>query len=209
MRIPVKSKYPVFELQFNTGSKAIGNDYNYQSLRLSMSKRFFFSVLGYSDVIWESSQIFGKVPYPLLSIHRANQTYSYQIMSYNLMNFLEFVSDRYTSLNIDHCFNGFFLNKIPVIKHLDLRESITCKILWGDISKKNDPRYNNDLFKLPVDANGTPLTYSLEKAPYIEGSIGIGNIFKLFRVDLVKRFTYLDHPNISSLGLRMRFKFDF
>jgi len=49
----------------------------------------------------------------------------------------------------------------------------------------------------------------MSKVPYIEGSIGIGNIFKLFRVDLVKRFTYLDHPNIAELGLRMRFKFDF
>lgn len=209
VRIPVKSKYPVFEVQLNAGSKAIGNDYNYQNLRLSASKRFFFSVLGYSDVIFEADKVFGKVPYPLLNIARANQTYSYQIMSYNLMNFLEFVSDRYVSLNIDHCFNGFFLNKIPIIKQLDLRESITCKILWGDISKKNDPRYSNDVFKFPVDANSTPLTYSLEKEPYIEGSIGIGNIFKLFRVDLVKRFTYLDHPNISTLGLRMRFKFDF
>ena len=125
------------------------------------------------------------------------------------MNFLEFVSDKYTSINIDHCFNGFFLNKIPLIKSLGLRENVTCKILWGDVSKNNDPRNNTNLFQFPVDANGKPITYSLEKVPYIEGSVGIGNIFKLFRVDLVKRFTYLDHPNISEIGLRMRFKFDF
>jgi len=122
---------------------------------------------------------------------------------------LEFVSDEYTSLNIDHCFNGFFLNKIPIIKHLDLRENVTCKILWGEVSKGNDPKYNNDLFKFPVEADGTPTTYSLSKVPYIEGSFGIGNIFKIFRVDLVKRFTYLDNPNVAKIGLRMRFKFDF
>lgn len=208
-RIPIKSKYPAFEVQLNSGSKLWGNDYNYQNLRISSSKRFYFSVLGYSDVVFEADKIFGKVPYPLLDIARANQTYSYQIMSYNLMNFLEFVNDRYVSLNVDHCFNGFFLNKIPGVNQLDLRESVTCKILWGDISKRNDPRYNDDLFQFPVGTNGTPLTYSLAKKPYIEGSIGIGNIFKLFRVDLVKRFTYLDHPTVSEIGLRMRFKFDF
>jgi hypothetical protein len=209
IRIPILSKNPVFELHINAGSKLLGNDYNYQSVRFSASRRFYFSVLGYSDVVWESGKIFGKVPYPLLTIHRANQTYSYQIMSYNMMNFLEFVSDEYTSLNIDHCFNGFFLNKIPIIKHLDLRENVTCKILWGEVSKGNDPKYNSDLFKFPVEADGTPTTYSLSKVPYIEGSFGIGNIFKIFRVDLVKRFTYLDNPNVAKIGLRMRFKFDF
>lgn len=208
-RIPVISKYPVFELDINAGSKLWANSYNYANVRLSISKRFYFSVLGYSDVEWEAGKIFGTVPYPLLDIHRANQTYSYQILSYNLMNFLEFVSDKYTSINIDHCFNGFFLNKIPLIRNLGLRENVTCKILWGSISNNNDPRQNANLFQFPVDANGKPITYTLDKVPYIEGSVGIGNIFKIFRVDLVKRFTYLDHQNISEIGLRMRFKFDF
>ena len=58
-------------------------------------------------------------------------------------------------------------------------------------------------------ADGKTATYGLGKTPYIEGSVGIGNIFKIFRVDLVKRFTYLNNPNISTLGLRMRFRFDF
>ena len=125
------------------------------------------------------------------------------------MNFLEFVSDQYTSLNIDHCFNGFFLNKIPIVRDLQLREYATFKILEGSVSNTNDPSKNTDLFKFPVYADGKTATYGLGKTPYIEGSIGIGNIFKIFRVDLVKRFTYLNNPNISTLGLRMRFRFDF
>ena len=115
-RTPILNGYPVFNLQYNVGSKLINNDYNYQRLCLTINKRFNLSILGYTDVVWESGKIFGQVPYPLLTIHRANQTYSYQILSYNMMNFLEFVSDQYTSLNIDHCFNGFFFNKIPVLK---------------------------------------------------------------------------------------------
>ena len=208
-RIPFFSKYPIFELRYNVGSKAWKNDYNYQLLRFSIRKRFYLSVLGYSDVVWEAGKLFGKVPYPLLNIPQANQTYSYQIESYNMMNFLEFVTDQYTSLLVDHSFNGFFFNKVPLIKHLNWREIVTCKVLYGNVTKENNPAYQSDLFRLPIEPDGTPITYTLGKTPYIEGSIGVGNIFKFFRVDLVRRFTYLDNPNVSKYGVRMRFRFDF
>lgn len=208
-RVPLPSKYPVMQLQYTLGSKIIGNDYNYHMLKAMISRRFYLSVLGYTDVILEAGKLFGTVPYPLLMIHRANQTYSYQIMSYNLMNFLEFVSDEYISLNIDHCFNGFIFNKIPLFKKLKFREVAACKILYGSVSRENNPAYHSNLFKFPTEANGTPITYTLEKAPYIEASVGVSNIFKLFRVDLVKRLTYLDHQNVSSTGIRVRFKLDF
>ena len=207
-RFPNHNAYPIFELRYNVGSTAWKNDYNYQILRFSIHKRFFMSVLGYTDVAWEAGKIFGKVPYPIMNIPQANQTYSYQIESYNMMNFLEFVTDQYTSLLIDHSFNGFFFNKIPVMKHLAWREVLTCKILYGNVTKTNDPSYNNDLFRLPVESDGTPITYTLGKIPYIEGSIGIANILKIFRVDFVKRFTYLSNPNVSEYGVRVRFRFD-
>jgi len=90
-----------------------------------------------------------------------------------------------------------------------LREVATFKILYGDISKQNDPAYHTDLYRLPVSTDGTPITHTLSSEPYIEGSVGIANIFKFFRVDLVKRFTYLNNPNVSQLGIRARFRFDF
>lgn len=208
-RIPVLNDYPIFDLLYNSGRKEWGSDYNYQNLRLRVSKRFFFSVLGYTDVNWEAGKIFGEVPYPLLTIHTANQTYSYQLENYNLMNFLEFASDQYTSVMIDHCFNGFFLNKVPLVKRMKLREMLSCKILYGDISSNNNPNNNSSLYKLPKEMDGTPITYTLGSKPYIEGSVGISNLFKFFRVDLVKRFTYLDNPHVTPLGVRVRFKIDF
>lgn len=208
-RIPVLNDYPIFDLLYNSGRKEWGSDYNYQNLRLRVSKRFFFSVLGYTDVNWEAGKIFGEVPYPLLTIHTANQTYSYQLENYNLMNFLEFASDQYTSVMIDHCFNGFFLNKVPLVKRMKLREMLSCKILYGDISSNNNPNNNSSLYKLPKEIDGTPITYTLGSKPYIEGSVGISNLFKFFRVDLVKRFTYLDNPHVTPLGVRVRFKIDF
>jgi hypothetical protein len=80
--------------------------------------------------------------------------------------------------------------------------------LYGGLGEKNNPDYSSDLFRFPVDFNNLPLTYTLEKKPYIEASVGLSNILRIFRVDLIKRFTYLDHPNVSQLGIRVQFRLD-
>lgn len=209
-RIPMPNRYPVFTVRAIAGIEGLFNgQYNYQNISANIYKRVYMSQLGYSDVVLEGGNIFGKVPYPLLAIHRANQTYSLQLQSYNLMNFLEFTSDHYASLIIDHCFNGFIFNKIPLIKKTRFREYINLKMLYGGVRSENLPGNDPDLLKFPTYADGTPATYTLENKPYIEGSVGIGNIFNFFRIDVVKRFTYLDNPNVSDLGIRARFKFDF
>ncbi|SDG58216.1 CarboxypepD_reg-like domain-containing protein [Pedobacter terrae] len=209
-RVPIADRYPVFNLRYTAGLKGVlGGEYNYHNLLGSIDKRFYLSQLGYSDVTVEGSYIAGKVPFPLLDIHRANQTYAYQLNSYNLMNFLEFVSDHYVSINIDHNFNGFFFNKVPLIKKLKLREMVSFKVLYGGLRNENNPNFQSGLYQLPVYENGAQRTYALGNDPYMEGSVGVGNIFKLLRVDLVKRFNYLNHPEVSEWGIRARVKFDF
>lgn len=211
-RIPILNKYPVFQLRFIAGIKGLVNgEYNYQNISGSVDKRVYMSQLGYTDVSLEGGYIFGKVPFPLLTIHRANQTYAYQIHSYNLMNFMEFVSDKYAAANLDFYFNGFFFNKLPLIKKLKLREVASFKILYGGVRDENDPAKTQGLFKFPSDVNyGQQTTYALKKGvPYIELSVGIANIFKLLRVDVVRRLTYLDHPDVPTWGIRTKVRFDF
>ncbi len=98
-------------------------DYDYQQLTLNMFKRFYLSQFGYADVVTEGGYTFGQLPYPLLTIHRANQTYAYQLNSFNMMNFMEFVSDHYVSVSTDYYFNGFIFNKLPLIRKLKLAGS--------------------------------------------------------------------------------------
>jgi hypothetical protein len=205
----VPSSYPVLQFQYSLGSQALGNDYNYNKLIFSASRRFYLSIVGYTDVSVEAGKLFGKASWPILFIHNANQSYAYQRYSYNMMNFLEFVSDQYVSLNIDHSFNGFFFNKIPLLKKLKFREVATLKVLYGGVTDSNNPDLNPDLFNYPVSPDGTPTTFTLEKKPYIEASLGCSNIFRIFRVDVIKRITYLEHPNVSSLGVRVQFRLDF
>lgn len=209
-RIPIFNKYPIFEVRYSQGIKGLaGGEYNYQSFLGTAYKRFYLGVFGYSDVTLEGGYILGKVPFPLLDIHRANQSYAYQLNSYNLMDFMEFVSDHYGALNIDQNFGGFFFNKIPLLKKLKLREVGSAKILYGGIRDENNPYKTPGLFKFPTYATGDPSTYSLDGRPYIEVSAGIGNIFKVVRIDYVRRLTYLSHPYVDQWGIRVRTKFEF
>ena len=210
-RIPIFNKYPVIKLRYTMGVKGLANgEYNYQNINLNIAKRFYLSQFGYTDISVEGGYTAGKIPYPLLTIHRANQTYSYQLNSYNMMNFMEFVSDHFAALNVDHYFNGFIFNKIPLVKKLKLREVITGKLLYGGLRNENNPSLNNNMIKFPVDTEtGMPTTYVLGSKPYAEVSAGIANIFKVVRVDLVRRLTYLDNPDVSVWGIRTRVKFDF
>ncbi|RZL17784.1 MAG: carboxypeptidase-like regulatory domain-containing protein [Pedobacter sp.] len=209
-RTPIIDKYPTYNFRYTAGIKGlVGGEYSYHNFLASIDKRLYLSQLGYTDVTLEGSYIIGKVPFPLLSIHRANQTYAYQLNSYNLMNFLEFVSDRYASINIDHNFNGFFFNKIPLLNKLKLREVMSFKGLYGGLRDENNPMANSSTLQFVRNENGIPITNSLNKGPYMEGSVGVSNIFKILRVDLVKRFSYLDNPIVSEWGIRARVKFDF
>ena len=209
-RVPIIGPYPVVTARLNAGLKGVlGSEYNYQNVALNLTKRFYLSQLGHSDVTVEGGYVFGQVPFPLLAIHRANQTYSYQLNSYNLMNFLEFSSDHYASFFIDHNFNGFIFNKVPLLRRVKLREVASLKLLYGGIRAENNPDIHPALYQFLRDGQGQQTTFALGRQPYAEASVGVANIFKLFRLDVVKRFTYLNNPYVAEWGLRGRFKVDF
>ncbi len=209
-RIPIYNKYPIFRLRYISGIKGLANgDYDYQQLTANIFKRFYFSQFGYADVVTEGGYTFGQLPYPLLTIHRANQTYAYQLNSFNMMNFMEFVSDHYVSVSTDYYFNGFIFNKLPVIKKLKLREVAGFKMVYGGIRRENDPAWNKEAFVFPTDETGRTTTFSLASKPYMEANVGIGNIFKILRVDYVRRLSYLENPDVPKWGIRARARFEF
>ena len=228
-RYPIFNKHPIFQFSYYGAPKGVfGSEYSYHQLRFGAFKKFYLAFLGFTNVDFEIGKIYGdNLPYTLLHIPRANQSYLYQIRSFNMMNFLEFASDEYVKVNFRHYFNGFFFNRIPLFKKLKLREVMTFKMIYGGLTSGNDPNKNPELIQftnqvdgngnIVRDENGDPLkeTFTLSDKPYIEGSVGILNIFKVLRVDLVKRFTYLDNPNIprmfgvDGLGIRARVYVEF
>lgn len=202
-RRTIHSKYPILNLQISHGFKGLVNgSYDYTSIGANIYKRFYMSQLGYADITVLGGYLNGKVPFPLLSISPANQSFAYDPNAYNQMTYLEFVSDHYAGVNFTQSFNGFFLNKIPLIEHFKLREYLSAKVLFGGLRTENNPLYSKDLYPFPVGSGNANGTYALGNKPYIEGGVGIGNIFKLLRVDVIKRFNYLDHPGVSEYGVK-------
>ncbi len=205
----ITDKYPIFTFQYAIGINGLlGGQYNYNAFHFNIYKRVYLAPFGFSDVTFDAGYLQGILPFPLLVIHPANQSYFYIENAYNLMNYEEFVSDHYAGINIDHSFNGFFFNKIPLLKRLRLREVIAGKLLYGGVRDENNPDKNPEQMKFPV-TNGITTTYTLNGKPYLEASVGVYNIFSIFRLDLVKRFSYLFHPGISPLGLRVSSNFYF
>ena len=215
-RRPIINAYPIIDVWYTRGVKGLLNgEYDYQSVRAKIKKSFYLPPIGRADISVEAGRVFGKVPYPFQMIHQGNQAYVFQADAYNLMNILEFTSDKYASLNVIHNFGGIFLNRIPLIRKLKLREIVTFKALWGSVSNRNRPNNspnggNDDLFRLPVYEDGTPLTYTLGAKPYMEASVGVTNLFSILRIDYVQRLSYLeDHRHLSKWGIRFALRLNY
>jgi hypothetical protein len=206
----IPDKYPVFTFQYALGVKGLwGGEYNYNAFHLAISKRTYWGPYGYTSLSFDGGYITGNLPFPLLVIHPSNSAYYYSFNAYNLMNTAEFVSDHYASLLMEHHFNGFFFNKIPLVKKLRLREVVEAKILFGGVRSENNPLLNPYQMKFPPNNNGELTTYVLNGTPYVEAGFGIANILNFLRLDLVWRLTYLQNPDISTVGLRFSTSVDF
>lgn len=215
-RTQILNEYPIFTLNYTIGLDALDRgDYNYARLGLNIFKQFEWTRTGTTDIIFDSGKTFGKVPYLLNYIPAGNQTYGYFLNSYNMMNFFEFSMDQYASINIEHYFYGFIFNRVPLLRRLKLREIVTFKGLYGSLSNENNPLLDPTLVQFTEGENGGQATFTLDNKPYVEASFGISNIFKVLRVDIVKRFTHLDNPNLPTLfgakgmGIRAKFYVEF
>ncbi len=209
-RQAIRSKFPVFDFYYKASLKGVlGGEYAYQRASLRINKVFYVAPFGKSNWMLEGGQIFGQVSYQFLEIHQANRSYFFDNVGFNLMNYLEFVSDRYAMLHINHDFEGILLNRIPLLKKFRLREGVTFKALYGTLSEKNIPSASNGLQPFPSDANKKPLTQSLGETPYMEASAGVGNIFGFLRIDYIWRLTHKNLPNVQKNGVKLMFSVEF
>ena len=204
-RIPVSLDAPVFTLSHTAGFKGVlGGDYNFNLTEMSMRKRFWFGSWGKLDATVRAGAQWNTVPFPLLNLPMANLSYITQNNeSFNLINNMEFLNDRYASLALSYDLNGKLFNRIPLIKKLKWREMFRVRTLWGTLTDKNNPykTHDPDLFLFPT-RNGVPTSYVMGKKPYVEASIGIYNIFKLIHIEYVRRLTYTDIPGVKKGGIR-------
>ena len=205
-RIPVSFDAPVFTLSHTAGVKGgLGGEYNYNLTEIGLYKRFWFSSWGKIDMFVKGGAQWNKVPFPLLIMPAANLSYILQRETFNLINNMEFLNDRYASLDVSWDLNGKIFNRIPLLKKLKWREAIGFKMLYGHLTDKNNPMKhpgNSELFLFPT-RDGRPTSFVMDpKTPYMECSVGIHNIFKILHIDYVRRLNYLDHPDANKWGVR-------
>jgi putative outer membrane protein len=205
-RIPVSFDAPVFTLSHTAGFKGVlGGEYNYNLTEIGLYKRFWFSSWGKIDMFVKGGAQWNKVPFPLLIMPAANLSYILQRETFNLINNMEFLNDRYASLDVSWDLNGKIFNRIPLLKKLKWREAIGFKMLYGHLTDKNNPMKHpgdSELFLFPT-RDGRPTSFVMDsKTPYMECSVGIHNIFKILHIDYVRRLNYQDHPDANKWGVR-------
>ena len=209
-RLPINLDAPVFKLSHTFGMKdVLGGEYNYNFTELGIYKRFWLKSWGKMDIYLKGGIQWDKVPYPLLIMPAANLSYIISDEAFNMINNMEFLNDRYASLDLAWDMNGKIFNRIPLLKKLKWREWIGVKCLWGSLSDRNNPF-------LSQNAGDNTLMYFPEgcyvmdrKTPYVELIAGVHNIFKLIHIQYVRRLTYLDLPTARKHGIRFMVRMTF
>ena len=197
-RSNVDSPFSRFFINYSHGFKGLlDSDFKYDKVQLYYKQPIIIGPLGRTNIIMEVGKTFGKVPLGLLSVIPGNQTYFTIENTFSNLNFYEFVSDQYATLQWNHNFNGRIFSRIPFMRKLNWREIVSVKGVYGTISDENRA----------INASG--LIYNAPEKGYWEYSAGIGNIFKVFRIDFAWRGNYLNTPDTNRFTVKGSFGFNF
>ena len=180
----------------------LNSDFDYTKLQFSYVQPWQVGGFGRLTTSLEAGKTFGEVPLALLSVVPGNQTFFSIYNTFSQLDFYEFVTDTYTSLHVEHNFNGRIFSRIPFLKKYNLRAVLGLRGVWGELSEEN---------RL-LSTTGNPAEIVL-RAPdsrvYYEYSFGVANIFKILRIDFNFRGNYLDLPDARRFGVTGSFGFFF
>ena len=197
-RNEVTDTYSTLFLNYSRGIKGLFNsDFDYQKVQLYYRQPILIGGFGRMFTSFEVGKTFGEVPLGLLNIVPGNQSYFTIEGTYSLLDYYEFVTDTYASLHIEHSFNGRLFSRIPLLRKLNLREIVGVKGVWGEISDKNKA------------LSASTINYVAPTKGYYEYSVGVGNIFKVFRIDFSWRGNYKDTPDANNFAIKGAFGFHF
>jgi hypothetical protein len=201
-RREVHDRYSTLLLNVTKGTNGfLDSDFNYTKLQFSYTRPWQLGGFGRLMTTVELGKTFGEVPLGLLSVVPGNQTFFSNYGTFPNLDFYEFVTDTYSAVHLEHNFNGRLFSRIPFLRKLNLREIIGLRGVWGELSDANR------LLSSPAAIN-TPLQAPSERI-YYEYSLGIGNIFKIFRIDFNFRGNYLENPDARAFGVTGTFGFSF
>ena len=192
--------YPTLFLNYGVGIKdVLESDFDYQKVQFFYRQPWNAGGFGRLSSSIELGKTYGEVPLGLLSVVPGNQTYLSIYNTFPLLNFYEFVTDTYASVHLEHNFNGRIFSRIPLLRKLNLRELVGIRGVYGELSQEN----------LLLSAPSGENLIAPDSEPYWEYSFGVGNIFKVFRIDFHFRGNYFDNPDARTFGVTGAFGFYF
>ncbi|KAA5826387.1 carboxypeptidase-like regulatory domain-containing protein [Algibacter amylolyticus] len=193
--------------QVTRGDKSLFNsDFDYTKVQFSYTQPWQMGGFGRLNTTFEAGKTFGEVPLGLLSVIPGNQSYFSIYNTFSQLDFYEFVSDTYASFHFEHNFNGRLFSRIPFLRKLNLREIVSVRGVMGSITDENVALSN-----VPSNPNNIQLV-APSNEPYYEYSLGVGNIFKVLRIDFNFRGNYKDkvlYPESRKFGVTGSFGFYF
>lgn len=219
-RIKMNKDAPIFTLTHTIGVNGLlGGEYTSNVSELNIYKRFWLPhAWGRMDMNFRAGAQWNKVPYPMLLMPPSNQSYIIQKNTFEMLNNLEFLHDRYALMFFNWDLNGKIFNRLPLIQKLKWREFVGFNIMMASLSDRNNPASSgytdSELFYFPghflPDGTWESNTYDMSwDKPYMEVRFGISNIFKLLHVEAVRRLSYLDNRDARKWGFRLMFKMQF
>lgn len=159
MRIRFQSKYPKIQLGYQTGIKAFSADVRFNHLYTSIGWNKNFRIYGYGSIaasggLFTNTDMIYFMDYKHFNGNRTifatKENDGFQLLDYYTFS----THKSYITLQYNHHFNGFWFNKIPIIRKLKWQEVVSINYL------------------------STP-----SQQHYTELGIGIEHIFKFFRID--------------------------
>ena len=193
-----EGNFPTLFLGYSNGFKGLfDGDFNYQKMQALYTQPWNIGGFGRMYTTIEVGKIYGEVPLGLLNPIPGNQTLFSIYNTFNQLDYYEFVSDTYASFHLQHNFGGRLFGRIPGLRKLNLREVVGFRAVYGEISDEN------------IALNASNIIYQAPEDIYWEWSVGVGNIFKIFRLDFNFRGNYLDNPDARKFGITGIFGFSF
>lgn len=178
-RIYYINPVPVINLSLDIGTTTIPDSNSdglgyYSHFHGSISGRLLLGQL-FINYMLNGGYLFGDAPYDLLDQPVGSMSLGFAKYRFNLLHHASFAHNVYSNLHAHLNGGGFILNKIPVIRSFKLREIVSIKAHYGNLTKSY-----KSVFDLPDFYDNS------KNVPYAEIGFGVTNVFKVLRIEYVR-----------------------
>ncbi|KFF13268.1 hypothetical protein IW15_05580 [Chryseobacterium soli] len=196
--------HPTLLLNVINGFNGVGkSQFEYQKINILYNHPIFTGKFGVLDPTIIAGKTFNPVPLSLASGVSANQTYFYAPNTFALLNYYQYVADEFVQFNVEHHFNGFLINHIPLLNRTKMRSVLLFRTYMGHVSGESNA------------VNRSNIKYNVPAKPYMEYGFGLENIgfgnLRPLRIDFIwNNISTKNNDNVSpKFGIRFGFNTTF